>query len=72
MIYASILQPDGQHADFHSGPGARAEVRMENGVLVLHVRDGSGSVRVRISEPLLAEIVRAGGGLAPSAPGGEV
>ena len=62
MIYASILQPDGQHADFQSGPQARPEVRMEKGSLVVHVRDGSGSVRLRISEPLLAAIVQAAGG----------
>jgi hypothetical protein len=57
MIYASILQPDGHHADFSDqGDDVRSEVKWENGALVVTVRDGSGSVRLRISEPLTSEI----------------
>lgn len=57
MIYASILQPDGHHADFSDdGDDVRSEVKIENGVLLITVRDGSGSVRLRVSEPLISEI----------------
>jgi hypothetical protein len=57
MIYVSILRSDGQHADFDpSGTDARYEARIESGTLLLYVRDGLQSVRIRLSEPLLSEI----------------
>lgn len=60
MIYASIVQGDGHHADFTaSGTDVKCEVRTENGVLIIHVRDGAKSVRLRITEPLLAMLKNA-------------
>lgn len=50
MIYASILKSDGHHAEFH-GDGldeGRSDIRMENGMLVVHVREGDNSLRLRI------------------------
>lgn len=50
MIYASILKSDGHHAEFHADGGAetRSDVRIENGTMVLHVRDGDSTLRLRL------------------------
>ena len=60
MIYASIVQGDGHHADFMaSGDDARFDVVVENGILIVHVRDGAKSVRLRIDDPLLSALKEA-------------
>jgi hypothetical protein len=60
MIYASIVQGDGHHADFtSSGDDVRFDVLVENGILIVHVRDGAKSVRLRIDDPLLSALRKA-------------
>ena len=57
MIYASIVQDDGHHADFAaSGDKVKFDVHLESGVLILQVREGAKSVRLRIEEPLISAL----------------
>lgn len=60
MICAPILERDGRHADFNAyGPDVRFDVRIGIGVLVVRVRDGAESVRLRIAGPLLSATMNA-------------
>lgn len=59
MLSVSVLDPDGHHAHFDpERERAQSAVSIDKGTLVVHVRDGDGSLRLRIGEPLLSEIRR--------------